>query len=56
VDAGTFFESVAGGLWDARRSARLIDEYRQASDHPIVLHLPETFYLKGFLLEMMPGR
>ncbi len=56
VDAATFFESVSGGLWDARRSARLIDEYRQAADHPIVLHLPETFYLKGFLLEMMPGR
>lgn len=56
VDGGTFLETVAAGLWDARRSARLVEEYRQAPDHPVVLHLPETFYLKGFLLEMMPGR
>lgn len=56
VDRGAFLENAAAGLWDARRSARLVEEYRQAPDHPVVLHLPETFYLKGFLLEMMPGR
>jgi len=56
VDTVMFLDAVCGGLSDARRSARLIDEYRQSPDHPIVLHLPETFYLKGFLLEMMPGR
>jgi 23S rRNA (cytosine1962-C5)-methyltransferase len=56
VDTVTFLDAVCGGLSDARRSARLVGEYRQAPDHPIVLHLPETFYLKGFLLEMMPGR
>ncbi len=56
IDSATFLEMAAGALFDARRSARVIDEYRQAPDHPIVLHLPETFYLKGYLLEMMPGR
>ncbi len=56
VDEAAFLEAASSGLFDARRSARLVDEYRQAPDHPIVLHLPETFYLKGFLLEMMPGR
>ncbi|MGH8045625.1 MAG: class I SAM-dependent rRNA methyltransferase, partial [Chthoniobacterales bacterium] len=44
VDIVTFLDTVCGGLSDARRSARLIAEYRQAPDHPIVLHLPETFY------------
>lgn len=56
IDAPTFLDMAAGALFDARRSARVIDEYRQSPDHPIVLHLPETFYLKGYLLEMMPGR
>jgi len=56
IDAASFLEEASAGLQDARRSARLIDEYRQSPDHPIVVHLPETFYLKGFLLEMMPGR
>ena len=56
VDEAAFLDTIRGGLSDARRSARIVDEYRQAPDHPIVLHLPETFYLKGFLLGMMPGR
>jgi len=56
IDTVTFLDAICGGLFDARRSARLLEEYRQSPDHPIVLHLPETFYLKGFLLEMMPGR
>ncbi|MDD5201281.1 MAG: class I SAM-dependent rRNA methyltransferase [Terrimicrobiaceae bacterium] len=56
VGTAAFLEAAAGGLQDAHRTARLIDQYRQSPDHPIVLHLPETFYLKGFLLEMMPGR
>jgi 23S rRNA (cytosine1962-C5)-methyltransferase len=56
IDSASFLETAQSGLFDARRSARLIEEYRQSPDHPILLHLPETFYLKGYLLEMMPGR
>lgn len=56
VGVGEFRESVASGLLDARRSARTLGEFFQAPDHPVVLHLPETWYLKGLLLEMMPGR
>lgn len=56
VGASAFLEAAAGGLMDARRSARVLEEYRQAADHPVVLHLPETSYLKGLLLEMMPAR
>jgi Predicted SAM-dependent methyltransferases len=56
IDHASFLDAVCGGLMDARRSARILEQYRQSPDHPIVLHLPETYYLKGFLLEMMPGR
>jgi len=28
----------------------------QGADHPTLLHLPETYYLKGLLLEAMAGR
>jgi len=51
-----FEESAVSGLADARRSARILRWLSQASDHPVALHLPETHYLKGLLLEMMPGR
>jgi 23S rRNA (cytosine1962-C5)-methyltransferase len=47
---------VADGFTDARRSARILRRLAQSPDHPAVLHLPETCYLKGLLLETMPGR
>jgi 23S rRNA (cytosine1962-C5)-methyltransferase len=56
VSAEAFLDSAQAGLLDARRSARLVGTFAQAADHPVVLHLPETAYLKGYLLEMMPGR
>lgn len=56
VSAEEFESSVAEGYADARRSARVLRRLTQAADHPAVLHLPETFYLKGLLLESMPGR
>jgi 23S rRNA (cytosine1962-C5)-methyltransferase len=56
VAADEFESSIAEGFGDAKRSARILMRLGQASDHPAVLHLPETFYLKGHLLELMPGR
>lgn len=56
VAADEFESSIAEGFGDAKRSARILKRLGQASDHPAVLHLPETFYLKGHLLEVMPGR
>jgi len=56
VSAEEFESAVAEGLADARRSARIAGRFAQAADHPAMLHLPETFYLKGLLLEMTPGR
>jgi 23S rRNA (cytosine1962-C5)-methyltransferase len=41
---------------DAKRSARLLETYQQNADHPILATIPETEYLKGFLMEMAPGR
>lgn len=56
VSAHEFESSVASGFVDARRSARILKRLSQSADHPAALHLPETHYLKGLLLESMPGR
>jgi 23S rRNA (cytosine1962-C5)-methyltransferase len=56
VSAHEFDSAVAGGFADAMRSARIIRRLSQAADHPILLHLPETSYLKGLLLDAMTGR
>jgi 23S rRNA (cytosine1962-C5)-methyltransferase len=56
VGAELFRDMIAESLVDAKRSARLLETYRQNADHPILATIPETEYLKGFLLEMAPGR
>jgi 23S rRNA (cytosine1962-C5)-methyltransferase len=56
VGADMFRDMIAESLVDAKRSARLLETYRQNADHPILATIPETEYLKGFLMEMAPGR
>ena len=56
VSDTAFSQTIADSLVDARRSARRLRRFEQASDHPVLPTIPETEYFKGFLLEMMPGR
>jgi 23S rRNA (cytosine1962-C5)-methyltransferase len=56
VSENAFWQMIADALVDARRSARRLRRFDQASDHPVLPTLPETEYFKGVLLEMMPAR
>ena len=56
VDDAAFLETITNALVDARRSARRLRRFDQAPDHPVLPTIPETEYLRGFFLEMMPGR
>lgn len=56
VSDAALSDTIADALVDARRSARRVRRFEQAPDHPILPTIPETEYLRGFLLEMMPGR
>ena len=56
VGDAAFEQTIADALVDARRSARRLRRLEQPLDHPVVSTIPETEYLKGMLLEMMPGR
>ncbi len=56
VDSALFREMAADAAVDAKRTLRLIESYGQAADHPVLLNLPETQYLHGFLAELVPGR
>ena len=56
VNETIFNQTIADALVDARRSARRLQRFEQALDHPVLPTLPETEYFKGLLLEMMPGR
>ncbi|HEX6284434.1 MAG TPA: class I SAM-dependent rRNA methyltransferase [Pyrinomonadaceae bacterium] len=41
-----FLEIVAGAAIDAHRRVQIIEKRMQASDHPVLLGMPETYYLK----------
>jgi 23S rRNA (cytosine1962-C5)-methyltransferase len=56
VDAALFKNVILEAAVDARKTLRQIETYSQAADHPILLGIPETEYLKGFLFELAPGR
>jgi len=51
-----FLDVIRDAMVDAKKTARLRASYTQRPDHPIILGLPESSYLKGHLLEMAPGR
>ena len=46
VSATDFLEIIASAARDAHRNLRLLENRSQAKDHPILLHVPETAYLK----------
>lgn len=41
-----FLEIIADAARDARRRAQLVEKRMQASDHPVLFGMPETYYLK----------
>jgi 23S rRNA (cytosine1962-C5)-methyltransferase len=41
-----FLEMIADAAKDARRRVQLVEKRMQASDHPVLFGVPETYYLK----------
>ncbi len=56
VPEAVFLEVIRDAMIDAKKTARIRAHYTQRPDHPVILGLPESAYLKGLLLEMAPGR
>ena len=48
-----FLEIVASASLDAGRALRVLERRTQAADHPILLTVPETHYLKCLILEVV---
>lgn len=46
ISQGMFLELLAAAANDAHRRVQIIEKRTQASDHPILLGMPETYYLK----------
>ncbi len=52
VSPGQFLEVVADSARDVHRNLRLLESRSQAKDHPILLAVPETAYLKCLILSV----
>ena len=50
VSEQDFFDVLNEAAQDAHRSVRVLEKRTQAKDHPILLGVPETYYLKCFVL------
>ena len=49
----TFFELLVGASRDAHRYIQVVEKRGQASDHPVLATMPETHYLKFFILRVL---
>ncbi len=52
VSQSNFIEMLADAALDARRTLRLIEVRGQAKDHPVLLNVPETAYLKCLIAQV----
>ncbi|MBZ5581128.1 MAG: class I SAM-dependent rRNA methyltransferase [Acidobacteriia bacterium] len=53
VSEAMLLEIVAEASLDANRTLRVLERRTQSQDHPILLTVPETLYLKCLILEVM---
>ena len=53
MNEGLFYELIAQAALDAGKTLRVLERRAQAADHPILLTVPETLYLKCLVLEVL---
>jgi 23S rRNA (cytosine1962-C5)-methyltransferase len=51
-----FLENLTDASVDAKKSLRLVSEHKQRADHPVLISIPETSYLKGFTTQVIATR
>ena len=53
VSEGAFADVLAAAAVDARAEVAVVEKRMQSRDHPVLLTVPETFYLKCFILRKL---
>jgi 23S rRNA G2069 N7-methylase RlmK/C1962 C5-methylase RlmI len=56
VTRDLFLQTINAASVDAKRALRLVQNHAQRADHPVLLSIPETEYLKGFTFQLPPPR
>ena len=53
VNEAAFAEVIFDAALDARAEVSVVEKRMQGRDHPVVLGMPETYYLKCFILRKL---
>jgi 23S rRNA (cytosine1962-C5)-methyltransferase len=53
VSEGMFADVIAAAAADARADVAVVEKRMQGRDHPVLVTVPETFYLKCFILRKL---
>ncbi len=53
IDRELFMDVILAAASDAKKTVRLVKTLTQSPDHPILPAIPETEYLKGFILQVV---
>ena len=53
VSEADLLEVIAGAALDAHRTVAVVERRTQSRDHPILLTVPETHYLKCLILRVL---
>jgi len=55
VSEAAFAEVIASAALDARADVTVVEKRMQGRDHPVLMTVPETYYLKCFILRKLSG-
>jgi 23S rRNA (cytosine1962-C5)-methyltransferase len=53
MNEASLFEILAEAALDTGKTLRVLERRTQAADHPILLTVPETLYLKCLIFEVL---
>jgi 23S rRNA (cytosine1962-C5)-methyltransferase len=53
INEGVFGELVSDAALDAMANLTVVEKRMQGRDHPVLLGVPETYYLKCFILRKL---
>jgi 23S rRNA (cytosine1962-C5)-methyltransferase len=53
ISEGDFADVIASASADARVDVTVVEKRMQGRDHPVLMTVPETFYLKCFILRKL---
>lgn len=53
ISESTFLELIAAAANDAHRRLQVVEKRMQSSDHPVLLTVPETYYLKCVIVRVI---